>query len=48
MSARPGRIIRIINNDLLGERSLAMRETAEFAAVARAVREALAEGHSYD
>ncbi len=48
MSARPGRIIRTINNNLSGERTLAMRETAEFAVVARAVREALAEGHSYD
>jgi NitT/TauT family transport system ATP-binding protein len=48
MSARPGRVIDIIDNDLPLTRDLSLRETPEFLAVARRVREALHAGHSYD
>jgi NitT/TauT family transport system ATP-binding protein len=45
MSPRPGRIIKVIESPLPDARQLLMRDTAEFIAVAHAVREALAEGH---
>jgi|SRR5579875_3674353 len=48
MSARPGRIVEIIDNDLPVSRDLGLRETPAFLAVARRVREALRAGHSYD
>lgn len=48
MSARPGRVIDIIENDLPATRDLDLRETPAFLAVAHRVREALRAGHSYD
>jgi NitT/TauT family transport system ATP-binding protein len=48
MSPRPGRIIEVIESNLPGRRSLDLRDTPEFLAVARRVREALRAGHSYD
>jgi NitT/TauT family transport system ATP-binding protein len=48
MSARPGRVLRIIESNLPTHRTLEMRDTPEFVAVAHQVREALREGHSYD
>jgi NitT/TauT family transport system ATP-binding protein len=48
MSARPGRVLRIIESNLPAHRTLDMRETPEFVAVAHEVRGALREGHSYD
>jgi NitT/TauT family transport system ATP-binding protein len=48
MSPRPGRVLRVIEGDLPAERTLDMRDTPEFVAVAHEVRAALREGHSYD
>jgi NitT/TauT family transport system ATP-binding protein len=48
MSARPGRVLRIIESNLPANRTLEMRDTPAFVAVAHQVREALREGHSYD
>lgn len=48
MSARPGRVLRVIENPLPRQRVLDMRDSAAFIAVAHQVREALREGHSYD
>ena len=48
MSPRPGRIIEVIDSNLPAERTLDIRETPEFLAVAHRVREALRAGHSYD
>jgi NitT/TauT family transport system ATP-binding protein len=48
MSARPGRVLRIIESNLPRHRTLEMRDTPAFVAVAHQVREALREGHSYD
>jgi len=50
MSPRPGRIIEIIENHALPARgrTLNLRESPEFAAVAHRVREALRAGHSYE
>lgn len=48
MSPRPGRIIDIIESDLPKERSLDIRETPEFLAIAHRVREGLRQGHSYE
>ena len=45
MSPRPGRIVKIIDSPLPAERTLAMRDTPEFTALAHEVREALADGH---
>lgn len=47
MSPRPGRIVEIIDNDLRGKRSLEIRDTPEFLAVAHRVREALRSGQTY-
>ena len=44
MSPRPGRIIEMIDSDLPGDRTLDIRETPEFLAVAHRVREALRAG----
>jgi NitT/TauT family transport system ATP-binding protein len=48
MSPRPGRIIEVIDSTLPGKRTLDIRDTPEFLAVARRVRDALRAGHSYD
>jgi NitT/TauT family transport system ATP-binding protein len=48
MSPRPGRIIEVIANEQERGRTLDVRESAPFAAVAHQVREALRAGHSYD
>jgi NitT/TauT family transport system ATP-binding protein len=49
MSPRPGRIIDLIDNPLPASgRTLDLRDSTEFAAVAHRVRLALRAGHSYD
>jgi NitT/TauT family transport system ATP-binding protein len=48
MSPRPGRILRVIESKLPPDRTLDLRDTPEFTAIAHEVREALREGHSYD
>jgi NitT/TauT family transport system ATP-binding protein len=48
MSPRPGRIIEVIDNPQPAGRTLDVRETTGFAAVAQRVRAALRAGHSYD
>ncbi len=48
MSARPGRVLRVIESRLPAHRTLEMRDDPAFVAVAHQVREALREGHSYD
>lgn len=48
MSPRPGRIVDVIDSTLPDERHLGLRDTPEFIALARAVREALHEGHGAD
>ncbi|MDA4844628.1 ABC transporter ATP-binding protein [Hoeflea poritis] len=48
MSPRPGRIHEIIDCDLGDDRSLDIRESPEFLAIAHQVREGLRQGHSYD
>jgi NitT/TauT family transport system ATP-binding protein len=48
MSPRPGRIIDVIDCDLGTDRTLDIRETPEFLAIAQRVREGLRAGHSYD
>jgi NitT/TauT family transport system ATP-binding protein len=47
MSARPGRIVARLPNTLPARRTLEIRETEAFLAVAQQVREALRAGHSY-
>jgi NitT/TauT family transport system ATP-binding protein len=48
ISARPGRVIEVIDCDLPHERDLELRETPAFLDIANRVRAALREGHSYD
>ena len=48
MSPRPGRIIDVIETNFPKDRSLDIRETPEFLAVAHRVREGLKAGHSYE
>ena len=48
MSPRPGRILKVIDSPLPAERTLDIRDTPEFMALAHAVREGLAEGHGAD
>ena len=48
MSPRPGRIIDVIDNNLSGKRTLDIRDSSEFLAVAHRVREALHAGRSYE
>jgi NitT/TauT family transport system ATP-binding protein len=48
MSPRPGRISDIVPCDLGAERSLEIRETPAFQAIARRVREGLRAGHSHE
>jgi NitT/TauT family transport system ATP-binding protein len=45
MSPRPGRIVKVIDSPLPDVRTLGLRDTPEFIAVAHEVREALADGH---
>jgi NitT/TauT family transport system ATP-binding protein len=48
MSARPGRIIDVIDSDLPAERSLETRATPAALALAQRIRLGLKAGHSYD
>jgi NitT/TauT family transport system ATP-binding protein len=48
MSPRPGRIIDVIETGFPRRRTLDIRETPEFLAVAHRVREGLKAGHSYE
>ena len=48
MSPRPGRILKIIESTLPDERTLDLRDTPEFMALAHEVREGLAAGHAHD
>jgi len=48
MSPRPGRIYDVIDTELPKDRTLDIRETPEFLALAHRVREGLRAGHSYD
>ena len=48
MSPRPGKIHEVIESDLPRERSLDIRETPEFLALANRVRDGLRAGHSYE
>jgi NitT/TauT family transport system ATP-binding protein len=48
MSPRPGRIIDVIPCAFASERTLDIRDTPEFLAIAHRVREGLRAGHSYD
>ena len=48
MSPRPGRIIDVIESNFPRDRTLDIRETPEFLAVAQRVREGLRAGHSYE
>ena len=48
MSPRPGRIIDVIETKFPRTRTLDIRETPEFLAVAHRVREGLKAGHSYE
>jgi len=47
MSARPGRIVEVIESDLPPDRTLEIRETPEFIAIAHRLRVALASGHGH-
>jgi NitT/TauT family transport system ATP-binding protein len=48
MSPRPGRVTDVIESTLPPERTLDIRETPEFLALAHRVREGLRAGHAYD
>jgi len=48
MSPRPGQIHDVIESNLPSERTLDVRETPEFLALANRVRDGLRAGHSYD
>jgi NitT/TauT family transport system ATP-binding protein len=48
MSPRPGRVHDVIACELPRERTLDIRETPEFLAIAARVRQGLREGHSYE
>jgi NitT/TauT family transport system ATP-binding protein len=48
MSLRPGRIHDVIESDLPRDRTLDIRETPEFLAIAHRVRDGLRQGHGYD
>ena len=48
MSPRPGRILKVIDSTLPDERTLDLRDTPEFMALAHEVREGLAAGHAHD
>ena len=46
MSARPGRIVEVIESELPADRTLDIRESPEFMAIAHRLRVALAAGHA--
>lgn len=48
MSPRPGRIIDVIETDFPRDRTLDIRETPAFLAIAHRVREGLRAGHAYE
>jgi NitT/TauT family transport system ATP-binding protein len=48
MSPRPGRILKVIESTLPDERTLDLRDTPAFMALAHEVREGLAAGHGHD
>jgi NitT/TauT family transport system ATP-binding protein len=48
MSPRPGRIIDIVDNNLPADRTLEIRDSADFAALAHRVRAGLRAGHGYE
>ena len=48
MSPRPGHILDVIESDLPAARTLDIRETPAFLAIAKRVRQGLREGHSYE
>jgi len=48
MSPRPGRIIDVIDCNFPADRTLDIRETPEFVAIAHRVREGLRAGHGDD
>ena len=48
MSPRPGRILEVIDSDFPPDRTLDIRETAEFAVLSRRIRDGLRAGHSYE
>ena len=48
MGTRPGRILEVIDCHLPADRTLDIRETPEFLAIAQQVREGLRAGHSYE
>ena len=47
MSARPGRIVEVIDSDLPADRTLDIRETPAFVDIAHRLRMALASGHGH-
>ena len=47
MSARPGRVVDVIESNLPAERTLDIRETPEFVDIAHRIRQALRDGDSY-
>ena len=48
MSARPGRVVEVIQSNLPPDRTLDIRETPEFVDIAHRIRVALRKGESYD
>ena len=48
MSARPGRVVEVIESGLPPDRTLDIRETPEFVDIAHRIRVALRKGESYD
>ena len=48
MSARPGRVVEVIESNLPADRTLDIRETPEFTDIAHRIRVALRHGDSYD
>ncbi|HVZ15449.1 MAG TPA: ABC transporter ATP-binding protein, partial [Bauldia sp.] len=48
MTPRPGKIYDVIDSNLPRERTLDIRETPEFLAIAHRVRTGLRAGHSYE
>ena len=48
MSPRPGRVMDVIPCNFPKDRTLDVRETADFLEIAHRVREGLKAGHSYD